>query len=136
MENITFAQFLVALFLSSSFMGGVFTIVTKKLWSPESKNELAKLGNEFAQQLLRDAKIEREELRLTIRELQDSISAKSQAIERLESLAKEKDKVIAELEERQYRMVNKLKEGIPITLKDIFGDKAPVDIQLITDEVV
>lgn len=136
MREIGIVEVLITALLTSGFVTGIFTLVTKKVWSPESKNELARLGSEFAQQLLRDAKSEREELRLTIRELQETVSIHHKTIDRLEHLAKAKDKIIAELEERQFKMAEKLRQGLPITLIDIFGDDAPDGFTFIDEEVV
>ena len=134
--QVTFAQMLVTALLSSGLVGGIIALLTKTVWSPESKNDLARLGNEFAQQLLSDAKSERQELRLTIHELEQSISTKNDAIERLKQLAAEKDRVISELEERRLKMAQKLQAGTAITLQDIFGDKAPREFHITLDEVV
>lgn len=124
------AQIVVASLLSSGFVGGVIAALTKAMWSPESKNELAKLGNDFAQQLLEDAKTEREELRLTIKELESILTDHEASITRLKALAEEKDRVINELERRQTILASKLQQGLTITLKDIFGDKASNDVIL------
>lgn len=136
MGNATLAQIVVTALLSSGMVGGVLALITKSMWSPESKNELARLGNEFAQQLLQDAKVEREELRITIRDLEHSLSTKREIIERLNQLAEDKDIVIRNLEERQIKMAEKLKKGLPITLQDIFGGNAPAKYKLGYDEVV
>lgn len=136
MGNATLAQIVVTALLSSGVVGGVLALITKSMWSPESKNELARLGNEFAQQLLQDAKVEREELRITIRDLEHSLSTKREIIERLNQLAEDKDVVIRDLEQRQIKMAEKLKKGLPITLQDIFGGTAPANYNLGYDEVV
>ena len=109
---------------------------TKKLWSPEAKNDLAKLGNDFARQLLQDAKSEREELRLTITELEDIVQENKASIDRLKALANEKDRVIQELERRMARLAEKVSSGDPITLQDIFGEKAPKDVVITKQESV
>lgn len=136
MGNSTLAQIVVTALLSSGMVGGVLALITKSMWSPESKNELARLGNEFAQQLLQDAKVEREELRITIRDLEHSLLTKREIIERLNQLAEDKDIVIRDLEQRQIKMAEKLKKGLPITLQDIFGGNAPANYTLGHDEVV
>lgn len=136
MGNATLVQIVVTALLSSGMVGGVLALITKAEWSPESKNELARLGNEFAQQLLQDAKVEREELRITIRDLEHSLSTKREIIERLNKLAEDKDIVIRNLEQRQIDMAEKLKKGLPITLQDIFGGNAPANYTLGYDEVV
>ena len=136
MGNTNIAQIVVTALLSSGLVGGFLALVTKSMWSPESKNELARLGNEFAQQLLQDAKVEREELRITIRDLEHSLSTKREIIERLNQLAEDKDIVIHDLEQRQIMMAEKLKQGKPITLQDIFGGNAPTNYHLGYDEVV
>lgn len=123
-------QIIFTALLSSGLVGGLVALLTKTIWSPESKNDLAKLGNDFAHQLLLDAKSERAELRLTITELEDSITTKYQTIRRLNQIAEDKDKVIRDLENRLSMMARKLEEGIPITLQDIFGDKAPKGLHI------
>lgn len=128
--NLNYAQLIVTALLSSGFVTGMIALFGKTLTSPESKNDLARLGNEFAHQLLLDAKSEREELRLTIRELEQTNITQIDIIGRLEKLAHEKDKVIEELERRQIVIANKLQAGDPITLQDIFGPTAPKEFQL------
>lgn len=136
MENLTFAQLVIITIFSSGLFTGIFTVITRMVWSPESKNDLARLGNEFAHQLLEDARSERKELRLTIAELEE-LDTKNQAIiDRLQRLADEKDRVINELEERQVTLAKKLQRNERITLQDIFGDKAPKDFLLIHEEPV
>lgn len=124
------AETVVVAILSSSVVGGIITLLTKKVRSPEAENDLARLGNEFAHQLLADAKSEREELRLSIRELEDIITDRTEAVDRLRSLLEEKDAIIQELEVRQIKLAGKLQAGVPITLQDIFGKKAPSEFQL------
>lgn len=118
-------QVAVTALLSSGFVGGVMTLFSKKVWSPESKNELARIGNEFAQLLLEEARAEREELRQTIKELEHSIISKEDAIDRLQSIAREKDAVIQILEERQFIVAHKIQQGEVVTMYDIFGPHAP-----------
>lgn len=123
--EVNLAQIFVSVVLSSGFVGGFFALLTKRMTSPESRNDLARLGNEFAHQLLQDARTEREELRLTINELEDIVTKKHDTIERLKHLAREKDLVIKELEHRLIVLAEKINSGQTITLKDIFGEKAP-----------
>lgn len=128
-------QILVAAVLSSGLVSGAITFLTKKARSPESQNQLAKLGNDFAAQLLTDARTEREELRLTIKELESSNDTKQSSIDRLTGLLNEKDRRINELEERQQVLAHKLQRGEAITLVDIFGAEAP-EIQVLVSERV
>ena len=72
-----------AVALSSSFISSITTIAVKKLVSPESRNELARIGNEFAEQLLKEARSEREELRATISELEGVLVANHETITKL-----------------------------------------------------
>lgn len=134
--EFNFTQVIVSVIISSSFVGGVFAAFTKKMWSPEAKNDLAKLGNDFARQLLEDAKSERQELRLTIAELEDVVQENKASITRLKLLAEEKDRVIQELERRMARLAEKISSGEVITLQDIFGEKAPKDIVITKQEAV
>lgn len=120
-SSFNYAQIVVTVLLSSGFVGGVMALLTKQMWSPESKNDLARLGNELAHQLLVDAKTEREELRLTIRELESTITEKGEVIARLNKIAHEKDRMISDLEDRQHKLALKIHLGEPITLYDIFG---------------
>lgn len=128
-------QVLIAAVLSSGLVSGLITFLTKKARSPESQNQLAKLGNDFAAQLLTDARTERAELRLTITELESSNDTKQSSIDRLQGLLKEKDRRIEELENRQQVLAQKLQRGEVITLVDIFGSEAP-EIQVIVSERV
>lgn len=129
-------QVIVASVLSSGLVGGIITLFTKRVWSPESKNELARIGNEFAQQLLEDAKNERTELRETIKQLEGSNFSKEQAIERLQKIADDKDTVIQQLEERQLVVARKLQRGEAVSLYDIFGENAPKElITLFSSEI-
>lgn len=118
-------QNVVTAVLSSGVVAGLFALLTKKSQSPESQNELARLGNEFAAKLLEDARTERAELRLTIKDLEGSIDTKQESIDRLKSLLDEKDKKIHVLEELQHKVATKLQQGHPLTLADIFGGDAP-----------
>lgn len=130
-ENANTVQVITLAVLSSGLVSGLLTLFTKKLWSPESKNDLARLGNEFASQLLQDAKIEREELRQTIKDLEVSNDVKQSTIVRLERLLNEKHKRIAELEHRQHDLALKLQSGKELTLQDLFGERVPnIPIQL------
>lgn len=124
------AETIVIAVLSSSVVGGIVSMMGKKVKSPESENDLAKLGNEFAHQMLEEARTERNELRLTIRELETAVVDSEKAINRLKSLLEEKDHKIQELEEAQLMLAQKLQANEPITLRDIFGDKAPHDVPL------
>lgn len=124
-------QSAISAILSAAFIGGLFTMFTKKLWSPESKNDLAKIGNDFAAQLLKDAKSEREELRLSIHELEQSNATRQETINRLQTLLFDKDRTIRDLEDRQINIAKKLARGEAISLQDIFGHNAPPDFALI-----
>lgn len=125
MGKVTAIQMVITALLSSGLVGGFITLVSKKVWSPESENELARIGNEFAQKLLEDARTEREELRTTIRELENGMASKEQTIDRLKRLADDKDAVIRLLEDRQYIVARKLQLGEIITVRDIFGPETP-----------
>jgi septal ring factor EnvC (AmiA/AmiB activator) len=118
-------QSIVVAVISGGLVSGIFTLVGKKTKSPESQNDLAKLGNEFAAQLLEDARAERKELRLSIQELENSNDVKQATINRLNDLLAQKDRRITELEERQNDMARKLQRGEAISLRDIFGHDAP-----------
>jgi len=131
--NPDLLQTIIAAVLSSGLISGIFTLVSKRSRSPESQNELARLGNEFASQLLEDARAERKELRATIIELEKSNSTKQETIDRLKSLLDEKDKRINELEDRQHILAGKLRAGEQITLADIFGKNAPSEIRVVVD---
>ena len=121
--------------LSGGLVGGIMTLVTKKARSPESQNELARLGNEFATQMLEEARTERKELRLTISELEGHVSTKQGTIDRLTKLLQDKDDKIADLESRQHLLAQKLQRGEKITLADIFGKDAP-EVHLIIEDSV
>ena len=118
-------QAAIVAILSGGLVSGIFTLLSKRSRSPESQNELARLGNEFAAQLLEDARTERKELRLTIADLEKSNDTKQQSIDRLKALAEEKDRRIEALEQRQQVLAEKLQRGEQITLADIFGGEAP-----------
>lgn len=124
MDQQVFQTIITAL-LSSGIVAGIFSLLTKKSRSPESENELARLGSDFAAQLLEDARSERKELRLTIIDLEKSNDTKQDTIDRLKALANDKDNRIAELERRQQLVAEKLQHGQSITLVDIFGKEAP-----------
>ena len=127
MEDLNGIQLLVTALLSSGLVGGFITLFTKKIWSPETKNDLARIGNEFAQLLLEEARAEREELRTTIRELETGLITKQETIEKLDKILDEKDLVIGLLEERQYVVARKIASGEVVSLYDIFGPRTPED---------
>lgn len=134
MDGPNTLQVIIAAVLSSSFIGGVFTLLTKKVSSPENKTSLASLSNEFASQLLTDARAEREELRLTIRELERLLGKNEDTIKRLNALLVEKDRRITELDEHRKVMLTKINLGQRVTLTDLFGDIAPPGIIIKTDQ--
>lgn len=127
-------QTVISVVISSGIVTGIMALLTKRSRSPESQNELARLGNEFAAQLLADARVERKELRETISELENSNHTKQEIIDRLKNLLDEKDKRINELEHRQQVVAHKLRSGEKITLADIFGKDAPNDIHVVIEE--
>ena len=116
-----------AVALLSSFISSITTIAVKKLVSPESRNELARIGNEFAEQLLKEARSEREELRATISELEGVLVANHETITKLRHIANEKDLVIQELESRRFNVALKLRNGQTVTAEDVFGAKVPIE---------
>ncbi len=129
-----FLQSLVLGIFGGGLVTGIFALLSKKSRSPESQNELARLGNEFATKLLEDARSERRELRETIKELEKSNFTKQETIDRLNTLVDQKDKRIEEFETRQRIVAKKLHVGEKITLHDIFGDDAPSGVQIVSDE--
>lgn len=116
-----------AVALLSSFISSITTIAVKKLVSPEARNELARIGNEFAEQLLKEARSEREELRATISELEGVLAANHETITKLRRIADEKDLVIHELESRRFNVALKLRNGQTVTAEDVFGEKVPIE---------
>lgn len=130
MDGVNSAQIIVTAILSSGLVTGFFAYFNKRTWSPESKNELARMGSEFAQQLLRDAKAEREELRATIKELQEFADTKQETIDRLRKICDDKDEVIEILEKQQVVVAQRIKNRQTITLKDVFGEGLTEDIRL------
>ena len=116
-----------AVALLSSFISSITTIAVKKLVSPEARNELARIGNEFAEQLLKEARSEREELRATISELEGVLAANHETITKLRHIANEKDLVIQELESRRFNVALKLRNGQTVTAEDVFGAKVPIE---------
>lgn len=110
----------------AAVVSGIFTYVNKRSKSPESQNQLAQIGADFAAKLLSDAVVERRELRTTITELEKSNDVKQESIDRLKGILAEKDRRIADLVNRQHMVASKLQRGEVITLQDIFGDDAPV----------
>lgn len=130
MNDPNFAQIVITALLSSGLVSGIMTLLAKKAQSPESKNDLARIGNEFAHQLLKEARTEREELRKTIDELEDSNATKQEVIEKLRSVAAQKDRTIEELEGRQILVARKLQNKESITLQDIFGPSAPEEFEI------
>lgn len=116
-----------AVALLSSFISSITTISVKKLVSPEARNELARIGNEFAEQLLKEARSEREELRATISELEGVLAANHETITKLRHIADEKDLVIHELESRRFNVALKLRNGQTVTAEDVFGAKVPIE---------
>jgi predicted nuclease with TOPRIM domain len=127
MDDLNISQIVVSILLSSGLIGGIMALFTKTVWSPESRNELSKMGNEFARQLLADAKAEREELRLTIRELEASNEAKTETIARLRAILTQKDETIKKLERNRVHLALKLRNGEAIHIRDIFGGDYPDD---------
>ena len=128
-DTVPTSQVIIVAVLSSGLASAIVAFFSKKAWSPESKNELARLGNEFAQQLLKDARSERAELRATIHELETATIDHKGSIERLTRLVEEKDRVIHELEERRILIARKLQQGKAITLYDVFGDHTPEEFR-------
>lgn len=118
-------QTLVSSTVAAAIVAGFFAFITKKSKSPESQNALAEIGTKFASQLLTEAQLERKELRLTITELEKANDVKQESIDRLRGILEEKNRRIAELENRQHTVAFKLHRGQVITLQDIFGDDAP-----------
>lgn len=102
-------------------------MIAKAVWSPESKNDLTRLGNEFAQQLLKEARSEREQLRETIDDLRRIVDRKRGRIEELEKMARSKDRVIKQLERRRTKIATLVRGGAKITMYDIFGEDIPED---------
>lgn len=136
-----FIQQIVITLLTSGLITGIFALLTKRSRSPESQNELARLGNEFAAKLLEDARKEREELRITIDKLEgiktqkdSELESKNQAIQNLTNILADKNRKIEELEFRRGVVARKLQMGEIITLRDIFGADAPDEIGLPVDE--
>lgn len=125
MDEINVIQVLVTALLSSGFIGGFLALIQKKIWSPESENDLVRIGNEFANQLLLEARVERKELRLTITELESVNASKEDSIARLLKIVENKDAMIRQLESRQYALAEKIREGEVITFRDLFGSDAP-----------
>jgi phage-related minor tail protein len=110
----------------SSLVSSLTTIAVKKERSPESKNELARIGNEFAEQLLNEARSEREQLRATISELESVLATNHDTMTTLRRIAVEKDLVIQELEARRFNVALKLRNGQKVTYEDVFGTKVPI----------
>jgi predicted RNase H-like nuclease (RuvC/YqgF family) len=147
-----FLQNLVVVIITSGLVTGIFSLLTKRSKSPESQNDLARLGNDFAAQLLKEAQEERKELRTTIGNLEALLEQKKReynttieekdayietlenSIETLKSILKSKTDRIEELEARQQLLAEKLQKGEKISLTDIFGDNAP-DVHVIVDTV-
>lgn len=125
MNDTNTIQIIITALLSSGLVGGLITLFSKKVWSPEAHNDLAKIGNEFAHTLLEEARAEREELRQTIKDLEASIITKEETVRRLQRLADEKDQVISILEERQFVVARKIQRGEQVSIYDIFGPRAP-----------
>lgn len=123
MDKLSTVQLLVTALLSSGFVAGLMTLITKKVWSPEATNDLARVGNEFAHLLLKEARTEREELRATIRDLEQGLATKDETIKRLNNLAREKDVMIKALEAKQYFIAAKIQRGEIVSLIDIFGSQ-------------
>lgn len=122
MEELSGVQLFITVLVSSGLIGGLATLITKRVWSPETKNDLARIGNEFAQQLLNDARAEREELRVTIKELEKNVVTKQESIDRLKKLLEEKDEAIDLCEQRHLMVARKIQMGQEVTLEDIFGE--------------
>lgn len=136
MSDSTLAPIIATALLSSGFVTGIFTLISKRIWSPETRNDLARIGNEFAQHLLEEARTERNELRLTIEELRRDNITKEETIRRLQKLADEKDHLIHSLEDRQLLLARKLQSGEPISLRDIFGNTVPSGFDLDLGEAI
>lgn len=132
--NTSTIQGLISGIFGAGLISGVLAIIQKRSRSPESQNELARLGNEFAAKLLEDARTERSELRTTIKELESSNSTKQETIDRLNALLEQKDRLIDELEHRRRIVARKLQIGERITLHDIFGEDAPHDVHLVVSD--
>jgi hypothetical protein len=121
MGDPNLAVIIITALMSSSVVAALVTLFSKKVVSPEAKIDLARMGSEFAHQLLMDAKVEREELRLTIKELEGLVQEKNDSIKRLTKVLDEKERVIRKLERTQVVMINKLRLGEPVKLEDITG---------------
>lgn len=121
MGDPNLAVIIITALMSSSVVAALVTLFSKKIVSPEAKIDLARMGSEFAHQLLMDAKVEREELRLTIKELEGLVQEKNDSIKRLTKVLDEKERVIRKLERTQIVMINKLRLGEPVKLEDLTG---------------
>lgn len=133
-------QTVIIALIGSGLFQAVSTVVSKRSKSPESQNELARLGNEFASKLLEDARVERKELKDTIVQLEsikssqaNELETKNNAINKLQQILHEKELKITDLENRQQEVARKLQVGEKITLSDIFGRDAPQGIHVIVD---
>lgn len=84
---------------------------------------MVKIGNEFVEDLLAQARLEREELRSTIRTLEEANGKADRELAELKILIAQKDVQIDELQRRQQHVAHKISLGLTITDIDVFGFK-------------
>lgn len=122
---MTVFQQIVLSMVSSGVLVALITAFSRLLPSSDVKrqeqNELINMGNEFAKELLDQARVEREELRKTLAELAEIRVKNNVTIAKLEQLVIDKDYTIREMETRQYAVASKIRMDLPVTDVDIFG---------------
>ena len=119
------AQYIAIITSIGSIVAAIIAVIgaiaSRRLRTPSDDNDATRVAREWYRGMLEDAKSEREELRKSIEELRTVGLEKNAAIFRLEKLVRHKDERIAELEERQRKNVEKLRDGQVLTLSDILG---------------
>jgi hypothetical protein len=106
---------------SSTVTAGIFMLLSRVVPTPQHRANLIKLGNEFTEDLLKQARLEREELRASIRLLEQANIKSQLHIGQLKLLIAEKDRVIVELQSHQKKVAHKVSMGLEVTNADIFG---------------
>lgn len=89
--------------------------------TPPDENDRIRLGNEFLTGLLKEAREERSELRMTISALETDGGVRRERLLALEGILARKDAQIYSLESRAENAAQKLREGLALTLEDILG---------------
>lgn len=106
---------------SSALTIAVISLLKAVIPTATSRNTTREIANKFVEGLLVEARLEREELRATIRELEQAHQANRQRIDHLERMIAHKELIINTLERQRKHVAAKLRLGVVITREDVFG---------------